>query len=106
VAAMPDTTTATANVNAPRVSRPGRGRVFDAGDPRHAGLPTWTQDAVPGHLRTRRELAARGLRPGRRTVCGLVLWADQRGARCAPLYDTTQAVPRVPRLRRATTQPG
>jgi hypothetical protein len=100
---MPDTTTV------PTVMRQGeygRGRAFDAADPRHAGLPAWTQDSVPGHLHTRRQLTAQGLRRGRQTVCGLVFWPGPAGPRCARLYDTGQAVRRWPRLRRTTSQPG
>ena len=100
---MPDTTSPTTAAQQPDH---GRGRAFDASDPRHGGLPAWPVAAVPGHLRTRRQLAAQRLRPGRQAAAGLVFWTGPAGPRCARLYDATQATPRLPRLRRATAQPG
>ncbi len=56
----------------------------------------------PGHLRTRRQLAAEGLRPGGQEIAGQVLWNSRRynapgGVRAAYLYDVRFALPkRVP----------
>jgi hypothetical protein len=90
----------------------GRGRPYDAGDPRLGGLPVWPPHAVPGHLHTRRQLAVRRMRAGGQPAHGLVLWAGPNGTRCSRLYDITQAKPRLSRPlrisggRTATTQPG
>ena len=100
------TETAT-TAKAPAPNR-GRGSAYDAGDPRHGGLPAWPTHAAPTHLRTRRELARQGLRPGRQPVHGLVFWTSPRGTRCARLYDIAQARPRVLHLSRllVTVRPG
>ena len=104
---MPETAS---TVTASRVAEgnPGRGRVYDAGDPRHGGLPAWSQHAVPQHLLTRREMTAQGLRPGRQPVHGLVFWPSPAGTRCARLYDITQARSRLLHLSRrlVTARPG
>ena len=100
---MPDTTTHTA-AGGQQIDH-GRGRAYDASDPRHGGLPAWPVTAVPRHLHTRRQLTNRGLRPGRQTVAGLVFWDGSAGLRCARLYDATQAQPRLARLPRRPRRP-
>ncbi|MGW4849132.1 RRQRL motif-containing zinc-binding protein [Nocardia brasiliensis] len=62
------------------------------------GLPTWPWGLAPQHLRTRRQLAADGRRPGGEYE-GQVLRArgGSRGPLKAYLYDADSAVPkRVP----------
>lgn len=57
---------------------------------------------APPHLRTRRQLAAEGMRPGGQEIAGQVLWNSRRyntpgGVRAAFLYDVRFALPkRVP----------
>ncbi len=80
----------------------GRGRPYDAGDPRLGGLPIWPACAVPEHLHTRRQLAARGLRAGRQPAHGLVFWPGRNGTRCGQLYDITEAKPRLTRQLRTS----
>jgi hypothetical protein len=77
---------------------PGRGRAYDAGDPRHGGQPAWPQDAAPAHLLTRRQMKAQGLRAGRQPAHGLVFWTSPNGIRCARLYDIALARPRLLRM--------
>jgi hypothetical protein len=45
-------------------------------------------------LATRRQLAARGLRPGRQPIAGQILW--RRGRRVAYLYRIADAAPKRP----------
>ncbi|MES9606163.1 RRQRL motif-containing zinc-binding protein [Actinomadura sp. NPDC000929] len=76
-------------------------RFFDPTGARH-GLPTWPWRMAPEYLRTRRQLAAEGLRPGGQEIAGQVLWHSRRynapgGVRAAYLYDVRLALPkRVP----------
>ncbi|NVI91399.1 RRQRL motif-containing zinc-binding protein [Actinomadura sp. BRA 177] len=76
-------------------------RFFDPTGARY-GIPTWPWRMAPGHLRTRRQLAAEGLRPGGQEIAGQVLWNSRRynapgGVRAAYLYDVRFALPkRVP----------
>jgi hypothetical protein len=63
------------------------------------GLPTWPFRMAPPHLVTRRQLAARGLRPGGQPVQGQILWTSataRRGThlRVAYLYDLRFALPK------------
>ncbi|WP_052281255.1 RRQRL motif-containing zinc-binding protein [Nocardia vulneris] len=70
---------------------------LDPDGARH-GLPTWPWGLAPQHLRTRRQLAADGRRPGGESE-GQVLRArgGSRGPLKAYLYDADSAVPkRVP----------
>ncbi|TDD89105.1 hypothetical protein E1293_05450 [Actinomadura darangshiensis] len=66
------------------------------------GIPTWPWRMAPPHLRTHRQLAAEGLRPGGQEIAGQVLWNSRRyntpgGVRAAYLYDVRLALPkRVP----------
>ncbi|MGN2640520.1 RRQRL motif-containing zinc-binding protein [Nocardia takedensis] len=59
------------------------------------GIPTWPWRLAPQHLRTRRQLAAEGQRPGSEHE-GQVLRArgGDRGPLRAFLYDTGSAVPK------------
>lgn len=73
-------------------------RFFDPTGARF-GVPTWPWKMAPPHLRTRRQLAAAGLRPGGQEVAGQVLWNSRRynaagGIRAAFLYDVRLALPK------------
>lgn len=74
-------------------------RFFDPTGARY-GLPTWPWRMAPPHLLTRRQLGARGLRPGGQEVAGQVLWRSNRyrartgGIRAAYLYDVRLALPK------------
>ncbi|MBO2456575.1 RRQRL motif-containing zinc-binding protein [Actinomadura violacea] len=71
-------------------------RFFDPAGARF-GVPTWPWRMAPPHLRTRRQLAAEGLRPGGQDVAGQVLWNSRRGGggvRAAYLYDVRLALPK------------
>ncbi|MEU9870676.1 RRQRL motif-containing zinc-binding protein [Actinomadura sp. NPDC048021] len=73
-------------------------RFFDPTGARH-GIPTWPWRMAPPHLVTRRQLAARGLRPGGQDIAGQVLWRSRRynapgGVRAAYLYDVRLALPK------------
>ncbi len=69
-----------------------------------ADPPVYPWRSAPGHLATRAQLAAAGLRPGRQGVQGLLLWASRRGGRprtpeghrYAYLFDIRLARPRLP----------
>ncbi|MFC9898537.1 RRQRL motif-containing zinc-binding protein [Nocardia sp. NPDC127579] len=56
------------------------------------GIPTYPWRCAPTHLRTRRQLAAEGLRPNGQDIAGVV--PLPRGAGVAYLYDITQAAPK------------
>ena len=71
---------------------------FDPAGTRY-GVPTWPWRMAPPHLLTRRQLAARGLRPGGQPIAGQVLWRSRRynapgGVRAAYLYDVRLALPK------------
>ncbi|QXJ22522.1 hypothetical protein AGRA3207_003538 [Actinomadura graeca] len=73
-------------------------RFFDPAGARY-GIPTWPWRMAPPHLRTRRQLAAEGLRPGGQDIAGQVLWRSRRyaapgGVRAAYLYDVRLALPK------------
>ncbi|WP_030455310.1 RRQRL motif-containing zinc-binding protein [Herbidospora cretacea] len=62
-------------------------------------IPTYPWRIAPPHLLTRRQLAARGLRPGGQDVQAQVMWASRRyrapgGIRVAFLYDVRFALPK------------
>ncbi|WP_219517515.1 RRQRL motif-containing zinc-binding protein [Nonomuraea ceibae] len=60
------------------------------------GMPTYGWRMAPGHLKTMRQLAAAGLRPGGQGVQAQILWGVRR-VRAAYLYDVRLAKPkRVP----------
>jgi hypothetical protein len=64
------------------------------------GIPTWPWQMAPAGLVTRRQLAARGLRPGGQPVAGMVMWRsshDVHNPGFAYLYRLDLAKPkRVP----------
>ncbi|RFU43059.1 hypothetical protein DZF91_03205 [Actinomadura logoneensis] len=64
-------------------------------DGRREGIPTYPWRLAPPHLATRRQLAARGLRPGGQEIVAQVRWhgAHRRHA-VAYLYDPALALPR------------
>jgi hypothetical protein len=80
-----------------------RARFHDPTGARHGGLPTWPWRSGPAHLRTRRQLAAVGLQPGRQPVAGQILWRARRRIRVAYLYDTNLAQPKKPATPRQLT---
>ncbi|MGN9782960.1 RRQRL motif-containing zinc-binding protein [Nonomuraea sp. ZG12] len=55
-------------------------------------LPTYPWKWAPKHLKTRRQLAALGLRPGGQAPVAQILW--RKGGRVAYLYDVTRALPK------------
>ncbi|KPC75951.1 hypothetical protein ADL26_05325, partial [Thermoactinomyces vulgaris] len=57
---------------------------FDDPTGERHGLPTYNFRFAPGGLCTRRQLAAKGLAPGRQPIAGQILW--RRGRRVAYLY--------------------
>ncbi|MBO4207943.1 RRQRL motif-containing zinc-binding protein [Micromonospora echinofusca] len=58
------------------------------------GIPTfWWQGASPGYA-TRRQLRARGLRPGGQPIAGQILWRGIGGTRAAYLYRLDLARPK------------
>lgn len=68
----------------------------DAWDPegvRH-GIPTWPWRMAPAGLATRRQLAARGLRPGGQPIAAQILWRRYGQTRTAYLYPIAAARPR------------
>jgi hypothetical protein len=71
-----------------------RARFYDPGGHKY-GLPTWPWQLAPAHLLTRRQLTARGLRPGGQPIAGQVLWIGRRRTvRAAYLYDVALAKPK------------
>ncbi|MEU1418651.1 RRQRL motif-containing zinc-binding protein [Kitasatospora sp. NPDC005751] len=73
----------------------GRPRFWDPTGDRHGGTPTYPWRMAPTGLLTRRQLRARGLRPGGQPVAGQILWRSRRtnGVRTAYLYRLTLAKP-------------
>ncbi|MEU7839253.1 RRQRL motif-containing zinc-binding protein [Nonomuraea sp. NPDC049129] len=74
-----------------------RARFWDPSGSRY-GIPTYPWQMTPPHLRTLRELAAEGLRPGGQGPQAQVLWCARRpgshSVRTAYLYDVRLALPR------------
>jgi hypothetical protein len=62
------------------------------------GIPTYPWRQAPACYATRRQLAARGLRPGGQGVQAQILWRTRSGAiRVAYLYEVARALPkRIP----------
>jgi len=67
-----------------------------------ADPPMYAWGAAPKHLRTRAQLRAAGLRPGRQGVQALLIWNSRAarpkladGTRFAYLYDQRRARPRL-----------
>ncbi|WP_235966459.1 RRQRL motif-containing zinc-binding protein [Herbidospora solisilvae] len=62
------------------------------------GIPTFPWRMAPPHLLTRRQLTARGLRPGGQGVQAQIKWRSRRhgapGVRVAYLYDVRFALPK------------
>ncbi|WP_411121287.1 RRQRL motif-containing zinc-binding protein [Streptomyces sp. x-19] len=58
------------------------------------GIPTYPYHLAPDGLATRRQLRARGLRPGGQRVAAQILWRSRRrGVRAAYLYRLDLALP-------------
>ncbi|MFF1404675.1 RRQRL motif-containing zinc-binding protein [Streptomyces sp. NPDC058294] len=57
------------------------------------GIPTYPLRLAPQGLATRRQLRARGLRPGGQEVAAQLLWRHRRGLGCAYLYRIERAKP-------------
>ncbi|MGW2364817.1 RRQRL motif-containing zinc-binding protein [Streptomyces sp. NPDC001667] len=57
------------------------------------GLPTYPWRLAPEGLATRRQLRARGLRPGGQPIAAQVMWRSRRGIRVAYLYRLELARP-------------
>ncbi|MFE6691044.1 RRQRL motif-containing zinc-binding protein [Streptomyces sp. NPDC057743] len=59
------------------------------------GIPTYPYHLAPDGLATRRQLRARGLRPGGQPVAAQILWRSRRtrGVRAAYLYCISLALP-------------
>ncbi|WP_199043197.1 RRQRL motif-containing zinc-binding protein [Glycomyces salinus] len=58
------------------------------------GLPTFNFRSAPAGLATRRQLAAKGLTPGRQDIAAQILWRRRGKVRCAYLYREDLAVPK------------
>ncbi len=58
------------------------------------GIPTFPYYYAPDGLLTRRQLRARGLRPGGQEIKAQILWRHRRNRRVAYLYDTREAKPK------------
>ncbi|GGO55408.1 hypothetical protein GCM10012287_46610 [Streptomyces daqingensis] len=70
-------------------------RFYDPEGARY-GMPTYPWRLAPQGLATRRQLRARGLRPGGQPVAGQVMWRSRHcpsGARVAYLYRLDEAKP-------------
>ncbi|MFD8080727.1 RRQRL motif-containing zinc-binding protein [Kitasatospora sp. NPDC059722] len=73
------------------MSRP---RHWDPDGSRHGGTPTYPWRMAPRGLFTRRQLRARGLRPGGQDVAAQVMWRSRfGGTRPAYLYRLALAKP-------------
>ncbi|MFI9327809.1 RRQRL motif-containing zinc-binding protein [Kitasatospora sp. NPDC052868] len=71
-------------------------RFWDPTGDRHGGTPTYPWRMAPTGYLTKRQLRARGLRPGGQPVAAQVLWRSRRstsGMRAAYLYRLTLAKP-------------
>ncbi|WP_327067805.1 RRQRL motif-containing zinc-binding protein [Kitasatospora sp. NBC_01302] len=71
-------------------------RFWDPDGSRHGGTPTYPWRMAPEHLLTRRQLRARGLRPGGQDVAAQILWNSRKsatGPRAAYLYRLDLAKP-------------
>ncbi|WP_406100127.1 RRQRL motif-containing zinc-binding protein [Streptomyces canus] len=71
----------------------GWGKCFDPNGARH-GIPTFPWRCAPDGLATRRQLRARGLRPGGQPIAGQILRPRyRRGPLVAYLYRLDKALP-------------
>ncbi|TQJ89317.1 RRQRL motif-containing zinc-binding protein [Streptomyces sp. SLBN-31] len=69
------------------------GKCFDPNGAQH-GIPTWPWRYAPDGLATRRQLRARGLRPGGQPIAGQILRPRyRRGPLVAYLYRLDKALP-------------
>ncbi|GAA4518019.1 RRQRL motif-containing zinc-binding protein [Nonomuraea ferruginea] len=88
------------------MARRTRTRFWDPSGNRY-GIPTYPRKKIPPHLRTLRQLAAEGLRPGGQEPQAQVLWCSRLPGpprvRAAYLYDVRFALPK--RSRRTRTTP-
>lgn len=76
------------------MSRP---RHWDPDGSRHGGMPTYPWRMAPRGLFTRRQLRARGLRPGGQDVAAQIMWCSRfGGTRPAYLYRLDRAKPVQP----------
>lgn len=72
-------------------------RVFDDPTGKRFGIPTYVWRMAPDGLLTRRQLAARGLRPGGQEVQAQIMWRRAGRVAVAYLYAVELAKPkRVP----------
>jgi hypothetical protein len=58
------------------------------------GIPTYPYHWAPKGLLTRRQLCARGLRPGGQDIVAQIIWKRKGRKRVAYLYDSTKAKPK------------
>lgn len=58
------------------------------------GLPTYPYHWAPAGLLTRRQLRAKGLRPGGQDIAAQILWRHRRNRRIAYLYREDQSLPK------------
>ena len=75
---------------------PAKGIRVDFYDPegqRH-GLPTYPYHYAPKGLYTRRQLRAKGLRPGGQDIAAQILWRHRKNIRVAYLYREDLAKPK------------
>lgn len=63
---------------------------------RRYGIPTYPWLMAPDGLATKRQLAARGLRPGGAEVAAQIMWSRRRGVGVAYLYPVADAKPKRP----------
>jgi len=68
-------------------------RFYDPTGSRY-GIPTYPWRMAPDGLATKRQLAARGLRPGGAAVAAQVMWQQRRGVGVAYLYQVAEAKPK------------
>lgn len=69
---------------------------FDDPTGKRYGLPTYNFRFAPKGLCTRRQLAAKGLTPGRQPIAAQILWRHGRRVRVAYLYREDLARPKQP----------
>ncbi|MFI5935767.1 RRQRL motif-containing zinc-binding protein [Actinoplanes sp. NPDC051494] len=72
-----------------------RAAYFDPEGTRY-GLPTFWWGGAPADYATRRQLRARGLRPGGQPIAAQILWRGIGGTRAAYLYRLDLARPKRP----------
>ncbi len=71
-----------------------RSAYWDPEGDQHGGLPTYWWHGAPAGYATRRQLRARGLRPGGQPVAAQILWRGVGGTRAAYLYRLDLARPK------------